>query len=240
MPEKNLHVELIAHTPLPEQVCALGAKLCYAKADVAALREKISLQDQSAFLEKIMESGHLSVLEHATFTFAVEGVSRVLLAQLTRHRIASFSVQSQRYVSLAETFSYIIPPAIKALGEEAVARYQAQMDQMQAWYVEWQQELGAKGEKSNEDARFVLPNACETRLIVTMNVRELMHFFELRCCQRAQWEIRALAEEMLRQCKQAASVLFANAGPGCVRGKCPEGAKSCGKMQEIREKYKNL
>lgn len=240
MPEKNLHVELIAHTPLPEQVCALGAKLCYAKADVAALREKISAQDQSAFLEKIMESGHLSVLEHATFTFAVEGVSRVLLAQLTRHRIASFSVQSQRYVSLAETFSYIIPPAIKALGEEAVARYQAQMDQMQAWYVEWQQQLGAKGEKSNEDARFVLPNACETRLIVTMNVRELMHFFELRCCMRAQWEIRGLAEEMLRLCKQAAPVLFANAGPDCVRGKCPEGDKSCGKMQEIREKYKNL
>lgn len=240
MPEKNLHVELIAHTPLPEQVCALGAKLCYAKVDVAALREKISAQDQSAFLEKIMESGHLSVLEHATFTFAVEGVSRVLLAQLTRHRIASFSVQSQRYVSLAETFSYIIPPAIKALGEEAVARYQAQMDQMQAWYVEWQQQLGAKGEKSNEDARFVLPNACETRLIVTMNVRELMHFFELRCCMRAQWEIRGLAEEMLRLCKQAAPMLFANAGPGCVRGKCPEGDKSCGKMQEIREKYKNL
>ena len=100
--------------------------------------------------------------------------------------------------------------------------------------------MGAKGEKSNEDARFVLPNACETRLIVTMNVRELMHFFELRCCMRAQWEIRGLAEEMLRLCKQAAPVLFANAGPGCVRGKCPEGDKSCGKMQEIREKYKNL
>ena len=240
MPEKQLHVELIAHTPLPEQVCALGAKLCYAKADVAALRERVSAQDQSVFLERIMQSGHLSVLEHASFTFAIEGVSRVLLAQLTRHRIASFSVESQRYVSLAENFSYIIPPAIKNLGEEAVQRYQAQMDQMQAWYVEWQQALGAKGESSNEDARFVLPNACETRLILTMNTRELMHFFELRCCQRAQWEIRALAEEMLRLCKQAAPVLFANAGPGCVRGHCPEGAKSCGRMQEMREKFKNL
>lgn len=240
MPEKQLHVELITHTPLPEQVCALGAKLCYAKADVNALRERVSAQDQSMFLEKIMQSGHLSVLEHASFTFAVEGISRVLLAQLTRHRIASFSVQSQRYVSLAETFSYIIPPAIKALGEEAVARYEEQMNQMQAWYVEWQQALGGKGESSNEDARFVLPNACETRLIVTMNVRELMHFFELRCCQRAQWEIRGLAEEMLRLCRQAAPVLFANAGPGCVRGKCPEGEKTCGKMAEIREKYKNL
>ena len=240
MPEKKLHVELIAHTPLPEQVCALGAKLCYAKADVAALRERVSAQDQSLFLERIMDSGHLSVLEHATFSFAVEGVSRVLLAQLTRHRIASFSVQSQRYVSLAENFSYIIPPAIKALGDEAVTRYEAQMAQMQEWYVQWQQELGAKGESSNEDARFVLPNACETRLIVTMNARELMHFFELRCCNRAQWEIRALAEEMLRLCRQAAPVLFANAGPGCVRGACPEGSKSCGKAAEVREKYKNL
>ena len=240
MPEKQLHVELIAHTPLPEQVCALGAKLCYAKADVTALRERVSSQDQSAFLERIMESGHLSVLEHASFTFAVEGISRVLLAQLTRHRIASFSVQSQRYVSLAENFSYIIPPAIKALGDEATARYEAQMAQMHTWYTQWQQDLGAKGESSNEDARFVLPNACETRLIVTMNVRELMHFFELRCCQRAQWEIRALAEEMLRLCKQAAPVLFANAGPGCVRGACPEGGKSCGNAVKIREKYKNL
>ena len=240
MPEKQLHVELIAHTPIPEQVCALGAKLCYAKADVAALREKVSAQDQSAFLERIMESGHLSVLEHASFTFAVEGISRVLLAQLTRHRIASFSVQSQRYVSLAENFSYIIPPAIKALGDEAVACYEDQMAQMHAWYTQWQQDLGAKGESSNEDARFVLPNACETRLIVTMNARELMHFFELRCCQRAQWEIRALAEEMLRLCRQSAPVLFANAGPGCVRGACPEGGKSCGKAAQIREKYKNL
>ena len=107
MPETHLHVELISHTPLPEQVCALGAKLCYAKADVNALRERVSSRDQSAFLERIMQSGHMSVLEHASFTFAVEGVSRALLAQLTRHRIASFSVQSQRYVSLAENFNYI-------------------------------------------------------------------------------------------------------------------------------------
>ena len=198
MPEKTLHVELIAHTPLPEQVCALGAKLCYAKADVAALRERVSTQDQSAYLERVMGSGHLSVLEHTSFTFAIEGVSRVLLAQLTRHRIASFSVQSQRYVSLAENFSYIVPPSIRNLGNEAVERYEQQMAQMQKWYVEWQEALGAKGESSNEDARFVLPNACETRLILTMNTRELLHFFELRCCNRAQWEIRALATEMLR------------------------------------------
>jgi len=239
MPEKKLHVELLASTPNPEQICALAAKLCYAKADVMALRDKINTQDQTAFLEKIMESKHLSVLEHASFTFAIEGVSRVLLAQLTRHRIASFSVQSQRYVSLAgENFAYIVPPAIKALGEDAVEKYNAQMQQMQQWYIEWQQALGAKGESSNEDARFVLPNACETRLVLTMNTRELLHFFELRCCSRAQWEIRALANEMLRLCKETAPVLFEKAGPGCVRGACPEGAKTCGKAAQMKEYYR--
>ena len=149
-------------------------------------------------------------------------------------------MQSQRYVSLAENFNYIMPPAIKALGEEAAARYDAQMRQMQAWYAQWQQELGAKGESSNEDARFVLPNACETRLIVTMNTRELLHFFELRCCSRAQWEIRALATEMLRLCRKTAPVLFADAGPGCVHGACPEGAKSCGNAAQVREKFEHL
>lgn len=240
MPEKQLRVELIASTPEPEKICALAAKLCYAKADLDKLRERVSAQDQAAFLEKITQSGHLSVLEHASFTFAVEGVSRVLLAQLTRHRVASFSVQSQRYVSLAENFSYIVPPAIKALGEEAEAKYASQMAQMQTWYVEWQQALGGKGESSNEDARFVLPNACETRLILTMNTRELLHFFELRCCERAQWEIRALANAMLALCKQAAPVLFASAGPGCVRGACPEGDKSCGKAAQKRAYYQAI
>ncbi|MBR5231888.1 MAG: FAD-dependent thymidylate synthase [Clostridia bacterium] len=239
MPEKKLHVELLASTPNPEQICALAAKLCYAKADVMALRDKINAQDQTAFLEKIMESKHLSVLEHASFTFAIEGVSRVLLAQLTRHRIASFSVQSQRYVSLAgENFAYIVPPAIRALGDETVEKYNSQMLQMQQWYIEWQQALGAKGESSNEDARFVLPNACETRLVLTMNTRELLHFFELRCCSRAQWEIRALANEMLRLCKETAPVLFEKAGPGCVRGICPEGEKTCGKAVEMKAYYR--
>lgn len=240
MSQKKLHVEMIAHTPLPDQVCALGARLCYSKSDVDALKEKVSAGDQNAFLERIMQSGHLSVLEHASFTFAVEGVSRVLLAQITRHRIASFSVQSQRYVSLADTFSYIVPPSIEALGDQAVSRYRAQMEQMREWYVEWQKELGNAGESTNEDARFVLPNACETRFVVTMNVRELRHFFQLRCCSRAQWEIRGLACEMLRQCRQVAPALFQDAGPGCVRGSCPEGAKSCGRSAEIRQKFQSL
>jgi len=165
----------------------------------------------------------------------VEGVSRVLLAQLTRHRIASFSVQSQRYVSYANGFGYIIPPAIEALGDEAVAEYEAQMAQMQTWYENWQQRLGAAGEKSNEDARFVLPNACETRVLMTMNARELRHFFAMRMCSRAQWEIRAMANSMFEQCIAVAPAMFRDAGPGCLRGACPEGAKSCGKAKAIRE-----
>ncbi|MGI6696048.1 MAG: FAD-dependent thymidylate synthase [Christensenellales bacterium] len=239
MPETQLHVELLSCTPEGDNLVALAAKLCYAKSDVSNLREKISKADQSAFIEKIMSSGHLSVVEHVSMTFVVEGVSRVLLAQLTRHRIASFSVQSQRYVSLAEQFNYIIPPRIKALGEAAEAEYKNQMTTMHEWYKGWQSKLGM-GESSNEDARFVLPNACETRLVMTMNVRELKHFFRLRCCERAQWEIRAMATEMLRIAKQEFPALFADDGPGCVSGPCPEGRMTCGRMNEIREKFKQL
>ena len=186
-----------------------------------------------------MGMGHESVLEHVTFSFGVEVVSRVLLAQLTRHRIASFSVQSQRYVSYENGFGFIMPDSIAALGEEAVQEYQKQMDTIESWYVEWQKKLG-KGEKSNEDARFVLPNACETRLVVTMNVRELRHFFSLRMCNRAQWEIRRMAEEMFKICFDIAPALFMDAGPACIRGKCPEGEKTCGLMEAKRTERKEL
>jgi thymidylate synthase (FAD) len=184
-----------------------------------------------------MGMGHDSVLEHASFTFGIEGVSRTLLAQITRHRVASFSVQSQRYVSYESGFGYIVPPKIEALGEEAVREFEQQMDTMHQWYTQWQQKLGT-GEGGNEDARFVLPGACETRMMVTMNVRELRHFFSLRMCSRAQWEIRALANEMHRLCMEVAPALFENAGPGCLRGACPEGEKTCGKMLQIRAERK--
>lgn len=186
MPAAELKVKLLRHTLAPEEVVALGARLCYSRSTIDGLAERVSQADQTAFVEKIMGMGHESVLEHASFTFGVEGVSRVLLAQLTRHRLASFSVQSQRYVSYERGFGYIVPPKIRALGEDAVAEYERQMDQMHRWYVEWQQRLGT-GEGGNEDARFVLPGACETRLMMTMNVRELRHFFALRMCSRAQW-----------------------------------------------------
>ncbi|MGN0761794.1 MAG: FAD-dependent thymidylate synthase [Aristaeellaceae bacterium] len=240
MPEVKLHVALIRHTLSPEEIVALGARLCYSRATIDDLTQRVSAKDQSDFVQKIMGMGHDSVLEHASFTFGVEGVSRVLLAQLTRHRLASFSVQSQRYVSYEQGFGYIVPPKIAALGQDAADEYARQMDQMHQWYCQWQERLGAAGESSNEDARFVLPGACETRLMMTMNVRELRHFFSLRMCTRAQWEIRALATEMHRLCMEVAPALFADAGPGCLRGACPEGAKSCGRAAEIRKARRGM
>ena len=241
MPEqKQLKVILLRHTLQPEETVSLAAKLCYSKSTIADLNEKISSKDQSDFIRKLMDMGHESVMEHASFTFGVEGVSRVLLAQLTRHRIASFSVQSQRYVSYDKGFGYIIPESITALGEDAVRKYHEQMETIEGWYRDWQNQLGGTGEKSNEDARFVLPNACETRIMVTMNVRELRHFFSLRMCSRAQWEIRRMAEEMFRLCFETAPALFMNAGPACLRGKCPEGEKSCGKAAQIRAEREAL
>lgn len=237
MPRSEMKVALIRHTLSPEEVVALGARLCYSKARVDDLLQRVEARDQTEFVHRIMNMGHDSVLEHATFTFGIEGVSRVLLAQITRHRLASFSVQSQRYVSYENGFGYIVPPKIEALGEEATAEFTRQMDTLHQWYTQWQEKLGT-GEGGNEDARFVLPGACETRMMVTMNVRELRHFFSLRMCSRAQWEIRALAKEMHRLCMEVAPALFANAGPGCLRGACPEGEKSCGRAADIRAERK--
>ena len=233
MPRAEMKVALVRHTLSPEEVVALGARLCYSKARVDDMLTRVSERDQTEFVNRIMKMGHDSVLEHASFTFGIEGVSRVLLAQITRHRLASFSVQSQRYVSYESGFGYIVPPKIEALGEEAVQEFEQQMDTLHQWYTRWQEKLGT-GEGGNEDARFVLPGACETRMMVTMNVRELRHFLSLRMCSRAQWEIRALATEMHRLCMEVAPALFANAGPGCLRGACPEGEKTCGRMLQIR------
>ena len=232
-------VRLIAYTPDPVSVCALAARVCYSAMPYDELREKTSVQDQTGFLKGVIRSGHLSVLEHASFTFYVEGVSRALLAQLTRHRIASFSVQSQRYVSMKDRFSCVVPPRISALGPDKEAEYLRQMETVGKWYEEWQEAFD-EDPSANEDARFVLPNACSTRLVMTMNARELRHFFSLRCCERAQWEIRSLATRMLALCRQTAPVLFDDAGPSCLAGPCPEGSRSCGRAAEIREQFKNL
>ena len=224
--------KLIRYTANPEATIALASKLCYSSRDVDDLIADIEAKDNARFIAMLHSMGHYSPFEHASFTFAIEGVSRALLAQITRHRIASFSVRSQRYVSEGD-FNYIVPPAISALGPEAEAEYERQMATMLDWYRGWQEKLGGAGESANEDARFVLPNACETKMIVTMNARELLHFFELRCCNRAQWEIRGIAWQMLGEVMKVAPAVFASAGPGCLKGHCPEGKKSCGRAAEV-------
>ncbi len=249
-----MKVRLIAHTPEPEKVVAAAAKLCYSNAHIDDLLDGLTPEKSREFVQRLASMGHESPTEHVSFTFAIEGVSRSLLAQITRHRIASYSVQSQRYVNLHE-FDYVLPPEIEADGEAAAAFDEA----MQAQARQYQQltELlkethkatflaAGKDEKpaarmaekqALEDARFVLPNACTTKMIVTMNARSLNNFFRHRCCSRAQWEIRALADEMLRQVCAVAPSLFAKSGPSCVAGPCPEGAKSCGESAAMREKY---
>ncbi len=242
MPEVKPNVTLIRYTPAPEELVALAGKLCYSPATLDDLAEGIAEHDQTKYLKKLTDMGHLSPIEHASFTFGIEGVSRSLLAQITRHRIASFSVQSQRYVAMGDgenTFDYIVPPTIEALGEEAVAEYHRQMETMDKWYQQWREKLGG-GRASNEDARFVLPNAAATRIVMTMNARELIHFLSLRCCNRAQWEIREVAWQMLALARKAAPAIFRKAGPSCVHGACPEGKMTCGKAAEVRARQAAL
>lgn len=238
MPESALKVILLRHTPNPEETIALAAKLCYSPSDIEALKGKIEAKDQQTFVERLMKMGHLSPIEHASFTFAIEGISRACSHQLVRHRLASYSQQSQRYVSEAAGFDYVIPPSIKAAG--LTAEFEQFMQQAQDAYramVAKLNEHGITGEAANQDARFVLPNAAETKIIVTMNARELLHFFGQRCCMRAQWEIRAMADFMLKLVQDVAPVIFATAGPGCLKGQCPEGEYSCGKAAEVKKKY---
>ncbi|MFH1027101.1 MAG: FAD-dependent thymidylate synthase [Pseudomonadota bacterium] len=228
------NVTLIEHTPNPERTVALAARLCYSPSSINDLREKLADSDIESFLEKIMSLGHHSVLEHASFTFGIEGISRVTTHQLVRHRIASFSQQSQRYVSHKEEFTSIMPDTI-AENPEARQIFAFMSETVHKAYAQLV-EMGIPA----EDARYILPNAAETKIIMTMNARELLHFFALRCCQRAQWEIRQMSVEMLRLVKQVAPVIFREAGPGCVVGPCPEGRFCCGQTQEVREFYKNL
>lgn len=220
-----LKVELIKHTENPEQVVAASARLCYSPVGVSDLMEQIHPEKAKELVEKVVSMGHLSTLEHVNFTFGVEGISRTLTHQLVRHRIASYSQQSQRYVK-EESFEYIMPPKILK-NQEADNIYKQTMEQIQEAY----NRLLALG-IDREDARYVLPNASETKIVITMNARSLLHFFDLRCCRRAQWEIRQMAGEMLELAKEAAPVLFAKAGAPCRRGPCPEGDFTCGKPQK--------
>lgn len=218
-------VKLVRHTPEPERTVAMSARLCYSPIGAAQLEEKISDEQAANLVRKLVSMGHLSTLEHVTFTFAIEGVSRVLTHQLVRHRIASYSQQSQRYVK-EHDFETIVPASI-ASKPEAKAKFDKLMTEIQAMYDEF-----IALDIPAEDARYILPNATETKIVCTFNARSLLNFFSLRCCTRAQWEIRALANEMLRQCQAVAPVIFENAGPTCVsEGVCHEGAMSCGRLQ---------
>lgn len=223
-----MKVKLISYTPNPERMVAMSARLCYSPIGAEELVETMSEKQVENLLAKIVEMEHLSTLEHVSFTFAIEGISRVLTHQLVRHRIASYSQQSQRYVSEHE-FEYIMPPAIGA-NSLAKEKFEQLMNTVRNTYDELI-ELGV----NKEDARYCLANATETKIVVTMNARTLLHFFQLRCCVRAQWEIRSMAEIMLAEVKKVAPLLFKKAGPTCVTNNyCGEGSLTCGRLARMQ------
>lgn len=208
--------ELIAYTPDPDILCSVAAKMCYADKPLEHVLYKNSLKQAIA-------SGHESVLEHASFTFRIRGISRVALAQLTRHRIASYSVKSQRYGSQYMTDILVFPNGPnKDFDLAELPETKAYMEALGNLC----RKLHAQG-FANEDIRYLWPEGTETDLMLTMNARELRHFFSLRCCNRAQAEIRELADSMLEQVRKVAPIMFENAGAPCVRDQCYE-TKPCG------------
>ena len=235
-------VKLARSTHSAEAAIAAAAKLCYADNTQNILDQ--NTDDSKTFIRKLLKMGHLSPIEHVGFTFLIEGISRAMTHQLVRHRVASYSQRSQRYVAHDE-FDYIVPPSIegKTVQDESgpvdAAEYYHQTMQIIAQrYGRLNDALGRSGEQSNQDARYVLPNACETKLFVTMNGRELLHFFEERLCLRAQWEIRGVASQMLQLVKENCPAVFDGSGPKCVRlGYCPEGKLTCGQFKQIKQQY---
>lgn len=271
--EAKLKVKLMAYTPEPDKVVASAAKLCYSPVGVDQIQEKLDDEKIAKFVNHLVSIGHKSPLEHVSFTFAIEGISRVTSHQIVRHRIASPSQQSQRYVKL-EQFEYVIPPEIAKnkfakeifvkqmkksqeaydlLVDELIdkiffEKYRDKLEEISMelqdgkengkYHIDTQEtdllkrkypKIYSKIEKQAiEDARYVFPNACETKMVFTINARSLLNFFSKRCCERAQWEIRAVANEMLKLVKEVAPIIFKNAGAPCIRGACPEGSMSCG------------
>ena len=241
----KIKVRLIEHTPSPDMVVAQSAKLCYSKVGVEELSQKLTPESVDKFVGMLSSIGHESPLEHCSFTFAIEGIDRATSHQLVRHRLASYSQQSQRYVNLGEVFDFITPQIISDMdsfyGTEHVAEFEEDMKCIHSMYKKWQGVIqkfveeanyptyGMTPEKvANENARAVLPNACETKIVVTMNGRSLLNFFEHRCCNRAQYQIRELAGLMLEEVRTVAPSLFKKAGASCEHGKCKEGKFSCG------------
>lgn len=228
MPVAEIKVTILSHTLDPEQTIVAAIRQCYSAKGGSELKEKTKPELKERLIKQIIGSGHTSTIEHASFTFAVEGVSRALTHQLVRHRVASYSQQSQRYVEEKNELEYIIPPKVKK-NKQAGKLYEQQVKEAHKVYGELIS-LGI----DKEDARYLLPNAAETKIIITMNARELLHFFEKRLCTRAQWEIRILAQKMLAEVKQIAPIIFSKAGPTCETEKiCWEGDLSCGRWKNI-------
>jgi thymidylate synthase (FAD) len=237
-----MKVKIIAYTSNPEKVVAAAAMASYKK-EIPELKENTDEQAAKEIEEK-MSFGHVSIIEHTNFTFAVSEVSRALTHQLVRHRVASYTQQSQRYVKFVKKgFGHVVPKTVEENSEKEIneggssqtttigEKFENLMSEIQDCY-----NLLVENGVKPEDARFVLPNACYTNIVITMNARELLHFFGLRCCDRAQWEIREMADKMLKLCKEKAPAIFENAGPNCQQlGYCPEGKQSCGKVSTIEE-----
>ena len=217
-----IKVKLLDYTPEPERVVAMAARLCYSASGAEELAERLSEEKVREMVRKMVKIGHGSTLEHASFTFGIEGVSRVLTHQLVRHRIASFNQQSQRYVKFTGDVAVVKPESIAGNAEASEAFDKAIQAAVDAYHALLEAGVPA------EDARYLLPNAAESKIVITMNVRELLHFFSLRCCNRAQWEIRDMAHRMLELARPTAPFIFADAGAPCVRGTCPEGKMTCG------------
>ncbi len=221
----ELRVSLLQHTPDPDRAVAIAGRLCYAPVSAADLKQAMSDEDVAKLVRILVRSGHHSALEHATFSFAVDGVSRACTHQLVRHRVASYNQQSQRYVTFGEGDSFVVPPSISGNAEAEAVFLQAMEDARLAYdkLVELGLAEGRTRESVQEDARFVLPNAAETKIVVTMNARELRHFFQVRCCNRAQWEIRDLAWRMRGMVKELAPNLFERQRPRLPLRRLPGG-----------------
>ena len=234
---ENLKVKLLRYTSDAELLCGAAALTSTQSGNPSEILEKIDSKTAKRIIKRVTGYGHSSVIEHASFTFSIEGVSRVMTHQLVRHRIASYTQQSQRYVTYDTVESYMTPSSI-AKTAEAKKIFDETLGELSETYKKLLR-LGIP----KEDARFILPNAAKTNIIVTMNARELRHFFNLRCCTRAQWETREVAVEMLKQVKKVAPALFENAGPSCVKlGYCPEGRMKppeCD-VEEIRKLFRSL
>ena len=224
-----MKVKLLTYTKDPEQVVAAAIRQCYAQVGPGELKRKIDKETRERLIKQVLASGHTSTLEHASFTFGIEGVSRVTEIQLIRHRIgSSYSIQSGRYVKRGEA-KFVIPVAIKN-NKKILSKYKKVLKGVQDLYNEMI-DVGIK----TEDARYLQPQSLQTKIVVTMNIRSLLHFFTLRCCRRAQWEIQEMANLMLTEVRRVAPIVFAKAGPTCMTEKiCWEGSKSCGRWEKIK------